>query len=293
MISIVDILAEVDRLPTLSATVVRLMGMLHDDDIGFGDIENVIQTDPAMTANLLRTANTTYFATSRRVESVRQAISVLGLRRLVDVVTLSAMAEVIPEKLPAYGLSAQAFWRHCVAVAVLTEGLGKRLDNGRGGLPFTAGLLHDLGKLVISTWLARRPGQPGAELRLTSLEAERSALGTDHTQVGKAIAEAWRLPDAVALVNQAHHAPWEVQDGSQDGSQDALQSDDYTVTLVHVADGMAHAFGFGFGGAVSDRLPELSQPALDRLRLAKRQAEQVAWASLEHIEALVAVRGQA
>lgn len=287
MISIVDILAELDQLPTLNATVVRLMGMLHDDDIGFGDIENVIQTDPALTANLLRTANTTYFATSRRVESVRQAISVLGLRRLVDVVTLSAMAEVIPEKLPAYGLSAQAFWRHCVAVAVLTEGLGRRLENGRGGLAFTAGLLHDLGKLVISTWLARRPGQPGGELRLTSLDAERSSLGTDHAQVGKAIAEAWRLPHAVALVNQAHHAPWEVQDGSQDGSQ----SDDYTVTLVHVADGMAHAFGFG--GAVSDRLPELSQPALDRLKLAKRQAEQVAWASLEHIEALAAVRGQA
>ncbi len=69
MISIVDILAEVDRLPTLNATVVRLMGMLHDDDIGFGDIEKVIRTDPALTANLLRTANTAYFATSRPIPS--------------------------------------------------------------------------------------------------------------------------------------------------------------------------------------------------------------------------------
>jgi len=283
MISIVDILAEVDRLPTLNATVVRLMGMLHDDDIGFGDIEKVIRTDPALTANLLRTANTAYFATSRRVESVRQAISVLGLRRIVDVVTLSAMAEVIPEKLPGYGLSAQAFWRHCVAVAVLAEGLGRRLETGRSGLAFTAGLLHDLGKLVISTFLARRPGEPSTDVRLTSVESEQATLGTDHAQIGKVIAEAWRLPHAVALVNQAHHAPWEVEDDSQ--------SDDYTVTLVHVADGMAHAFGFGSG--VNDSQPVFSQPALDRLKLGKRQAEQVAWASLEHIEALAGTRANA
>ncbi len=280
MLSIVDILAEVDQLPTLNATVVRLMGMLHDDDIGFGDIENVVRTDPALTTNLLRTANTAYFATSRRVESVRQAISVLGLRRLVDAVTLSAMAEVIPEKLAGYGLSAQAFWRHCVAVAVLSESLGRQLASGRGGLFFTAGLLHDLGKLVISAFLTRRHGRPAGELPLTSIEAERSALGTDHAQVGNAIAEAWRLPHAVALVNQAHHAPWELEDDSQ--------HDDYTVTLVHVADGMAHAFGFG--GGIDESQPVFSQPALDRLKLGKRQAEQVAWASLEHIETLAATR---
>jgi putative nucleotidyltransferase with HDIG domain len=284
MISIVDILAEVDRLPTLNATVVRLMGMLHDDDIGFGDIEKVIRTDPALTANLLRTANTAYFATSRRVESVTQAISVLGLRRLVDVVTLSAMAEVIPEKLPGYGLSAQAFWRHCVAVAVLAESLGRRLETGRSGLAFTAGLLHDLGKLVISTFLARQPGAASAPpMRLTSIESERAALGTDHARIGKAIAEAWRLPHAVALVNQSHHAPGEAEDDSH--------SDDYTVTLVHVADGMAHAFGFG--GGLSDPQPVFSQSALDRLKLGQRQAEQVAWASLEHIEILAATRPNA
>jgi putative nucleotidyltransferase with HDIG domain len=283
MISIVDILAEVDRLPTLNATVVRLMGMLHDDDIGFGDIEKVIRTDPALTANLLRTANTAYFATSRRVESVTQAISVLGLRRLVDVVTLSAMAEVIPEKLPGYGLSAQAFWRHCVAVAVLAESLGRRLETGRSGLAFTAGLLHDLGKLVISTYLARQPGRSDGPLRLTSIESERAALGTDHARIGKAIAEAWRLPHAVALVNQAHHAPGESDDDSP--------SDDYTVTLVHVADGMAHAFGFG--GGVNDHQPAFSQTALDRLKLGKRQAEQVAWACLENIETLAATRANA
>lgn len=283
MLSIVDILAEVDQLPTLNATVVRLMGMLHDDDIGFGDIENVVRTDPALTANLLRTANTAYFATSRRVESVRQAISVLGLRRLVDAVTLSAMAEVIPEKLAGYGLRAQAFWRHCVAVAVLAETLGRQLAAGRGGLYFTAGLLHDIGKLVISAFLVRRPGRWGGELPLTSIEAERKTLGTDHAQVGNAVAEAWRLPRAVALVNQAHHAPWELEGDPQ--------HDDYTVTLVHVADGMAHAFGFG--GGIDENQPVFSQPALDRLKLGKRQAEQVAWASLEHIEALAATRWNA
>jgi HD-like signal output (HDOD) protein len=283
MISIVDILAEVDRLPTLNATVVRLMGMLHDDDIGFGDIEKVIRTDPSLTANLLRTANTAYFATSRRVESVNEAISVRGLRRLVDVVTLSAMADVIPEELPGYGLSAQSFWRHCVAVAVLAESLGRRLETGRSGLALTAGLLHDLGKLVISTYLARQPGRPDGQLRLTSIESERAALGTDHARIWKALAEAWRLPHAVALVNQAHHAPGESEDDSP--------SDDYTVTLVHVADGMAHAFGFG--GGVNDHQPEFSQTALDRLKMGKRQAEQVAWACLENIETLAATRANA
>ncbi len=208
MILAADILAKVERLPTLNCIAVRMMELLNNEDVTFAEIEDVIRTDPTLTANILRTVGSAHFALRRRVESVREAIALLGLRRIVDVVTLAAVADVIPERLPGYDISSRAFWRHCVAVAVLAEHIARVLETGRAGLAFTAGLLHDLGKLVVGTFLFEQRPDSNASFRgqhLTSVESERLLLGIDHAEVGMLVARSWHLPEVVALVNWEHH----------------------------------------------------------------------------------------
>jgi putative nucleotidyltransferase with HDIG domain len=213
---------------------------------------------------------------------VREAIALLGLRRLIDVVTLAAMADVIPDRIPGYDISAKAFWRHCVAVAVLAERLARVLETGRAGLAFTAGLLHDLGKLVVGTFLADQRKQSSAPFRsrrLTSFESERLILGTDHAEVGMLVARSWHLPEVVALVNWEHHAPFAARNEADD---------DCTVAVVRLADALAHAFGFGAGPGGPG--PCLDPLLLESLNLSQSAATQVAWASLEEIEGLVGLQ---
>jgi putative nucleotidyltransferase with HDIG domain len=279
MILAADILATVERLPTLNINAIRLMELMNDENATFADIEAIVRTDPALTTNILKTAGSAHFGLRRSAETVREAIALLGLRRLIDVVTLAAIADIIPDRLPGYDISSKAFWRHCVAVAVLAERLARVLETGRAGLAFTAGLLHDLGKLVVGTFWARQCTASKATFRsrrLTTFESERLILGTDHAEVGMLVARSWRLPEVVALVNWEHHTPFATRNEADN---------DCTVAVVRLADSLAHAFGFGAGPGGPG--PWLDPSVLESLNLSQSVATQVAWASLDEIEGLV------
>jgi len=285
MISSADIVATVERLPTLNLQAIRLMGLLNDENVTFADIETIIRTDPALTANILKAAGSAHFGLSRQVETVREAIALLGLRRVVDVVTLAAMANVIPDRLPGYDIGAQAFWRHCVAVAVISERIAGALSTGHAGLAFTAGLLHDLGKLVVGAFLAERWTESKTTFRgrlLTSVKSEQLILGVDHSDLGMLLAQSWRLPEVVALVNRSHHDPFPNGNEAQD--------EDRTVAVVRTADALSHAFGFSAGPLGPDSWPD---PAvLEFLNLSQVEATHLAWGCMDAIDGLVDLQFQ-
>jgi HD-like signal output (HDOD) protein len=175
-----DILASIKKLPTFSPTVVRLAQLLGDEEAGPGEYEAVVQVDPALTANVLRMANSAHFGFSRKIGNVREAITLLGTRRLFELGALSAAQAVVPATLPGYGIDSHVYWCHSVAVAVLSERLAKERHLAIPTLTFTAGLLHDIGKLVISSFLASQIETLRQQLsqRTTSLvECERELLG--------------------------------------------------------------------------------------------------------------------
>jgi putative nucleotidyltransferase with HDIG domain len=272
-----ELLTNIKKLPTFSTTVVRLSSILNDPDATVGEFESIILPDVALTANLLRLANSAFFGLPRRIGSTREAITLLGMKRVYELGAMAAIEAVVPDRLPGYGIDAASYWCHSVAVAVLSERLSKDRKLIAPALTFTAGLMHDIGKLVISQFLAEAQAALHQEMtgnNKSLVESEREVLGTDHCEVGADIARAWNLPDEVALVATAHHDPDELNQGKGD----------IMVDLVHIADCVAHSLGFG--ADVGELRRTLRVAALERLGLKATDLERVVSRSMSEIEGL-------
>lgn len=277
MIDSAEVVAAIERLPTFSQTVVRLAQLLRDEEAGPGEYEAVVQLDPALTANILRIANSAFFALSRRISSVHDAVTLLGTRRLFEVASMAAVQAVVPPKLPGYAIDSANYWSHSLAVAVLAERLAKERRLAVPALTFTSGLLHDIGKLVISAFLASRLDQLRALLDADQrpLDAcEREILGADHAEIGAELAQHWHLPEQVVWAIAHHHQPSLLPDGSPNP----------TLDLVHAADCLAHTLGFGADVAGLQRTVDAQ--AMTRLGLRQVDLEHVASRALPEIEGL-------
>ena len=277
MIAPEAILARVKELPTLSQVTVRLRQLLSDRKSGAAEFEQVIRPDPALTANLLRIANSAYFGVRSRVESVRQAVTLLGVKRVYEIASAAALAPAVPRRLPGYEIDAAGFWLHCVGVAVLSERLARELKLAMPDLTFTAGLLHDVGKLVVGTFVGGASDEILARVRggRAFASAEREVLGTDHCEVAAALADAWKLPPTVGAVVRWHHAP------PREGP------DSLIIGLVHAADGLAHVMGLGTDAGELARTMDAG--AAERLGIRARRLEHVASESLDEIREMAAV----
>ncbi len=277
MIGTDEIFAKVLTLPTLPTSVARLAALMNDPRAGALDFESVIRPDPALTANLLRLANSAYFGLSREVASVRQAVALMGLKRVFEMATSVSFARVIPPFLPGYGIAAVDFWTHCIAVGSLSERLARDLGREVPGLLFTAGLLHDVGKLAIGSFLLEEALPMRARLadgRSSFVAAEQAVLGTDHAEVGLAAAQRWALPPAIGVAARWHHAPLEAP--TPEGRAVA--------GLVHAADCLAHMLGFG--ADVGEMRREVDRRVVEMFDLRPARLERVAGDTLAEISEL-------
>ncbi len=243
-----------DAIGTVPSSVAQIFSLINDPKTCANDFERVVRPDVGLTANLLRCANSVFYRATREITSVRDAINRMGLRRVFEVAASSSFAQAIPSKLTGYRLSAQDYWDHSVAVAVLADRIGKEAGFTYPDLAFTSGLLHDLGKVVVASFLAQTPDRAWPEQGLTSVEQERSLLGTDHAELGELLAVKWNLPKEICGAARWHHLP--------DSAPSATLR--YLSTVVQVADGAAHAAS----GARGDAFEPLDPDALERLNLA-------------------------
>jgi putative nucleotidyltransferase with HDIG domain len=281
MISANEVSARIRKLPLFSELPARLAALMANPNTGVEEFDKAIKPDPGMTANLLRLANSAYFGLSRRIGTAREAISILGLRRVYDVAALTAVQRSLPDRLPGYELTSKGYWQHCVAVAVLCEKLARAHGEQPPALAFTAGLMHDIGKLVLGEFLSLHAAELLARMRsegVTLINAEREILGADHGEIGFELARAWHLPEIVAAVIRWHHDP----DRAPDGPERTC------VDLVHVGDALAHSMGFG--ADVGELHRPLIASALDRLHLAKQALEKAVGAALTDVEDLTGLQ---
>ena len=209
------LLTRIAQLRPLPQAVMALQAVLQDEGASVADCAARIRQDPALTARLLRLANSAFYGVPGRVAGIDDAVQLIGLRSL----RLLAMTAAVTLQFNAPAGAAHwmdAFWRHTLAVAHMAQALAERR-----GLPveraYVAGLLHDIGRLV-----------------LRSAGPEAASWGADHAAVGAAVARHWHLPEAVAAAIAAHHVP------PGGGGAPTL------VDVVHVADALAHGLGFGY-----------------------------------------------
>ena len=221
----------VTSLPSLPQAVQDALAVLNDEGASVGAVAERIEHDQVLAARTLRAANTAFYGAPGRVATIRSAIGVLGLRTVAALLTTASVSAQFPGSARCPEFRFSSFWRHTLTTALTSRGLAKAIGMD-AEVAFTAGLLHDIGALVLATQF---PAEFGIALRharehdLPLLGAERAVLDVDHCAAGAVLAEHWRLPVPVARAIAQHHAP--VPDP---GGEPSLSE------LVHVADALAH-----------------------------------------------------
>ncbi len=238
-----ELVAKVKNLPPIPNAALRLIGLLDKADTENDDIVQAIRFDNVLTAKLLRACNSPYFGFSEPVSSVDQAVLVLGHQQILHIVLTLAFGSSMTVSLPGYANESCDLWQHSLTTAMAAEvasDSGLRINVERS-VAFTAGLLHDIGKLVLGQVIgaeqhtAIRGGI--TEGGLTRSEAERQILGTDHAEVGAGLLKSWNLPEEVVEAVANHHRP-------------ALTPRPLLSAVTHVANCAAHLAAIA-PGAVS------------------------------------------
>ena len=258
----------------MPGAAVQLLALIEDPDINVSQIESILQRDAGLTANLLKLANSAYFGIPSKIGSVRQAVLLLGLKRLIQMVIASCVSAIMDKPIPGYELPPGELWRHSIAVSVAAEGLVNELNVEAAEELFTAALLHDVGKLILGRPMADAFHQINDEIsRGIALEAaEEKVLGTNHADVGARILSQWSLPGNIVNAVRWHHDP------------EAAEMTDPMLDIVHVANVLCIMIGIGVG---RDGLRhEPSQVVVKRLGLESHHLEKVADQTMRSVEEL-------
>lgn len=237
MTNIDDLLAHTTTLKPLSPTATKLARIVGDENSTIKDAVSVIAYDQAATANVLRLANSAMSASSRHIETVHQAVIRLGTARILEHIIGYHVKESLCAELPVYGYEENELWHHSVCAACASELLNGFTNARISGLSFTAALLHDIGKLIISRGVdpddIRRIMAHADNTPCAWADAEREILGFSHADLGARLCEQWQLPDRIVYAIRTHH------DGAYTG--------DVITDSVRIANITAKCVGVGLG----------------------------------------------
>ena len=264
-----NIAAFLKSFPSMPGAAVKLLALIDDPDVSVSQIEAILRHDAGLTANILKLANSAYFGIPSKVGSVRQAVLILGLKRLVQMVIASCVSAIMDKPVPGYDLPPGELWRHSIAVSVAAEGLVKELEMAAAEEIFTAALLHDVGKLVLGNFVKTNFSKIEAALNQNvSFEAaEDMVLGTNHAHIGAQILTQWSLPSDNVNAVRWHHTP------------ESAAKNEPMLDIVHVANGLCLMIGIGAGNDGMQYKP--SETVVERLGLAPCHLDKVASQTLQ------------
>lgn len=236
MSTLKELIASTHELQALPQSTARLLDLLEDPLVEADKLLAVIEKDPALTANLLKLCNSAYYGRKREVGSVKEALVMLGNRTVITLAFATSMGKVLRGDLAAYGLGKEDLWRHSLATAcgaaLVAADLGLAAQRDRA---FTAGLVHDIGKMLLNRLLLKRLEWSTATAADSFVEIEREVLGFDHAEAGAALAEAWHFPAPLVAAVRHHHEPAAPADA------------DPIVTAVRAANLLTAVVGYGGG----------------------------------------------
>ena len=190
------ILNSIKDLPSIPKVVFEVTSLLNDSKTSTNRLSDVIGKDQGLTSKLLAISNSPLYGLKRKVSSIEFAVLVLGFQEIRNIVAALSFVDSI-EVLPSNYFDPQEFWLHSMLVGTAAKGISQHLGFEFGSEAFVAGLLHDLGILVIHKFFSKEFVEiitiASAE-KMTILEAEANVLGLTHQEIGKFLAEKWELP---------------------------------------------------------------------------------------------------
>lgn len=252
----------VQEIPALPDVAMKVLRMTEDPLVSAREVAAAVAVDVALTSRILKIANSAYYGMSRRISTVNEAVLLLGMRSLRSLALAAAAYDTLKQEVRGYSLPAGELWRHSVACALTSQVVAHRSRAAAAEEAFVAGLLHDVGKVVLNTYVG---DQFQAILALVELEGipfhegEKVILGFEHAEVGARIAEKWNLPSHLCGAIAGHH------DVALGGEKPTLAA------VVHVANCICVTEGLGTNG---DGLPPtFDECALSLLKLDEADVE--------------------
>ena len=248
-----DMVKKIRDLPTLPEVAMEMLQNLEDEDSSLDMVTEKIAMDHSVTAKLLKLANSSYYGNNSKVTTLQQATAMLGVKNVKNLIRTTVLSNKFPTAhCPSFNF--KAFWRHSVATAVCAELISRALHM-KHDFAFTAGLLHDIGRLVLVTCYPENYEQVlryQAEQDCQLLDAERAILHIDHIEAGLALASHWNFSEAVCDAIRGHLHP----------EQENLH---VLASVIHIANAIVRALDLS--QEENDMLPLLSQAAWDTLGL--------------------------
>jgi len=231
------ILRTIDDLPPMPQVAQKARAVISDPDSSFSALAKIIETDQGIAARILRMANSSYYGLSGNISSLKHAAVVLGTRTLMELLTLACSSEILGKTLAGYDLEAGELWQHSLAVAYGSQLIARSVRPSLESDAFTAGLIHDVGKLILDAYLVESKENFKAVLGQgteTFLEAEKRILGFDHAELAAEVCSKWLIPAPIVLAVRCHHNPVPARG-------------DVLSHIVHASDAISIMSGIGAG----------------------------------------------
>jgi HD-like signal output (HDOD) protein len=243
---------EVSSLPTIH---LRLEEAINNPKKSMSDIAKVIREDPGLTARLLRIVNSAFYNFPSRVETISQAVTIVGTQQLSALALATSVMNMF-KGIQSTLVSMDSFWRHSIACGLAARILATMRRDNNAERFFVAGILHDIGRLIMYTKLTGKSQeilQIAREKPQLLYESERDALGFTHAVVGGLLLQNWKLPTSLEEIVMYHHNP-------TSATRFPVET-----AIVHLADIIVHAMGLGTSG--ESYIPPIDPTAWEKLGL--------------------------
>ena len=205
-----EVAAAVSELPAMPSSITEVISACDDQDMTVGQLSQVVLRDQSLTANILKLANSSFYGHARRVTTVTEAVVLLGFSAIKSLAISSHTSRLLSGGLPGYGLKQGELWRHSISVAFTARKLAVEAQLAPVEEAFVAGLLHDIGKSILSSYMENAFDEVtriAQERRIPFHEVEVELLGFDHAELGAQIAAAWNFPPDLEEAIRFHHDP--------------------------------------------------------------------------------------
>jgi HD-like signal output (HDOD) protein len=203
-------LQSIEDLPTLPDIAVKVMELLEDPGTSAAELGKVLSADQGLTLRILRMANSAYYNFPRQIGTINLAIVVLGFETVKSLTLAISINDTIKKWKSHLNFDFRTYWRHSLDAAVCAKVLSKSINYKVPGEAFVAGLIHDVGKLLIARYFQAEYSEIEGRSRSTikpDYEIETEVLGADHAEIGGWLADRWNLPSPIADAVKCHHLP--------------------------------------------------------------------------------------
>lgn len=225
-------------LPTLPTVVSKMIQLIDNPKTSAASLAKLISTDQALTARILKLANSAYYGFPREISTVNMAIVVLGFNTVKDMGLSLSVFDAFKNLKDTENFDVARFWEHSVACGIASRMLSRNYRTRYAGEAFVAGLLHDIGKVILNQYFHDefieiiKSAASGKSFEVSEMEI----IGTGHAQIGAWLAEKWNLPDIISESILYHHNPWNAP------------KEKLFVATITLADYLCHSSDFSYSG---------------------------------------------